>query len=190
MTIRDVRKFCHRPLGRPRPRRAHRCQRRDRRGDCPRRNDGLEAQGMLDHARQVGGPALRALTFHDRARMLKALALYLTDRKVELYEQSYDTGATLGDHKFDIDGGIGTVFVIASKGRREMPDAQVYVDGATEMLSRDSSFLGQHIAVPLTGVAVHINAYNFPVWGMLGVGTDESWPGCRPSSNPQLPVPM
>ena len=130
-------------------------------------NDGLEAQGMLDHARQVGGPALRALTFHDRARMLTALALYLTDRKVELYEQSYDTGATLGDHKFDIDGGIGTVFVIASKGRREMPDAQVYVDGATEMLSRDSSFLGQHIAVPLTGVAVHINAYNFPVWGML-----------------------
>ena len=130
-------------------------------------NHGLEVQGMLDHARRVGGPALRALTFHDRARMLKALAHYLTDRKAELYEQSYDTGATLADHKFDIDGGIGTVFVIASKGRREMPDAQVYVDGATETLSHDGSFLGQHIAVPQTGVAVHINAYNFPVWGML-----------------------
>jgi len=130
-------------------------------------NDALDVGAMLEHARDVGGPALRALTFHDRARMLKALAQHLDARKAELYELSFDTGATRKDHLFDIDGGIGTMFVFASKGRREMPDGHVHIEGATEQLSRGGSFLGQHVCTPLQGVAVHINAFNFPVWGML-----------------------
>ncbi|MDM8164742.1 phenylacetic acid degradation bifunctional protein PaaZ [Roseovarius sp.] len=128
---------------------------------------GIDTQAMLDHARTRGGPALRKLTFHDRARMLKALAQHLTEHKQALYDISYDTGATKRDHAFDIDGGIGTMFVFASKGRREMPDGHVLSDGDLEQLSRSGSFLGQHICTPLLGTAVHINAFNFPVWGML-----------------------
>ena len=127
----------------------------------------LDVQGMLDWARRVGGPALRAMTFHERAKMIKALATYLNDRKEELYAINPLTGATRQDGAIDIDGGIGTMMVIASKGRREMPDGHVYLDGAVEGLSRTGSFVGQHIAVPLRGVAVHVNAFNFPVWGML-----------------------
>jgi oxepin-CoA hydrolase/3-oxo-5,6-dehydrosuberyl-CoA semialdehyde dehydrogenase len=130
-------------------------------------NNALDVQGMLDYARQTGGPALRALTFHDRARMLKALAIELGKHKQALYDLSFATGATQSDHMIDIDGGIGTMFVFASKGRREMPDAHVYLDGEVEQLSRNGTFLGQHIATSLQGVAVHINAFNFPVWGML-----------------------
>ncbi|AHD08528.1 phenylacetic acid degradation bifunctional protein PaaZ [Phaeobacter gallaeciensis] len=130
-------------------------------------NDALDVQGMLDYARTVGGPSLRKLTFHDRARMLKALAGHLNQHKQALYDLSFDTGATQSDHMIDIDGGIGTMFVFASKGRREMPDAHVYLDGDVEQLSRNGTFLGQHICTPLQGVAVHINAFNFPVWGML-----------------------
>jgi len=127
----------------------------------------LDFQGMIDFATGTGGPALRAMTFHDRARKLKALALYLQERRDQLYRLSHMTGATLADSKIDIDGGIGTMLVFASKGRREMPDGQVYLDGPVEQLSRNGTFLGQHIATPLLGVAVHINAFNFPVWGML-----------------------
>lgn len=130
-------------------------------------NDSLDVQAMLDHARTTGGPALRRLTFHDRARMLKALATHLNSHKQSLYDLSFHTGATQSDHLIDIDGGIGTLSVYAAKGRREMPDSTVYVDGEVEQLSRDGSFLGQHIATSLQGVAVHINAFNFPVWGML-----------------------
>ncbi|UWR95301.1 phenylacetic acid degradation bifunctional protein PaaZ [Phaeobacter inhibens] len=130
-------------------------------------NDALDVQGMLDYARTVGGPSLRKLTFHDRARMLKALAGHLNQHKQALYDLSFNTGATQADHMIDIDGGIGTMFVFASKGRREMPDAHVYLDGEIEQLSRNGTFLGQHICTPLQGVAVHINAFNFPVWGML-----------------------
>ncbi|GFE64326.1 phenylacetic acid degradation bifunctional protein PaaZ [Litoreibacter roseus] len=127
----------------------------------------LDAGVLLEHAKTAGGPTLRDMTFHDRARMVKALATYLSQHKQALYDLSYHTGGTLSDHKIDIDGGISTMFVIASKGRREMPDARVYIDGDVEYLSRDGSFLGQHICTPLQGVAVHINAFNFPVWGML-----------------------
>ena len=127
----------------------------------------LDVQAMLDWARDTGGPALRAMTFHERAKMLKALALYISERKEELYALNPLTGATRCDGAVDIDGGIGTMLVIASKGRREMPDGHVYVDGGIEGLSRDGSFIGQHICLPLQGVAVHINAFNFPVWGML-----------------------
>ncbi len=130
-------------------------------------NASLDTAAMRDHARLKGGSALRGMTFHDRAKMLKALALHLNANKAALYEVSYATGATVKDHLLDVDGGIGTVFVYASKGRREMPDAQVYLDGGIEQLSKTGSFLGQHIATPLQGVAVHINAFNFPVWGML-----------------------
>ncbi len=127
----------------------------------------LDMQAMLDHARGTGGPALRAMGFHDRARLLKALAAYLDTHKEQLYALNGLTGATRRDGWVDIDGGIGTMGLFAAKGRREMPDGQVYIDGEVEQLSRKGSFLGQHIAVPLQGVAVQINAFNFPVWGML-----------------------
>ncbi len=127
----------------------------------------LDVQGMLDWARGTGGPALREMTFHQRAKMIKAVAVYLNERKEELYALNPLTGATRRDGAIDIDGGIGTMMVIASKGRREMPDGHVYVDGDAEGLSRSGAFIGQHIAVPMQGVAVHINAFNFPVWGML-----------------------
>ncbi|TWG94606.1 oxepin-CoA hydrolase/3-oxo-5,6-dehydrosuberyl-CoA semialdehyde dehydrogenase [Mesorhizobium sp. J18] len=128
---------------------------------------GLNFSTMADHARTVGGPALRKMTFHERAAMLKALAQYLNERRDALYELSYETGATKPDSMIDIDGGIGTLFVYASKGRRELPDDTILVEGALERLSRSGNFLGQHVATPLQGVAVHINAFNFPVWGML-----------------------
>lgn len=130
-------------------------------------NDALDVQAMLDHARNVGGPALRKMGFHERAKMLKALAQHLTEHKQKLYDISFATGATQGDHGFDIDGGIGTLFVYASKGRRELPDGHVLLDGDIEEFSRHGTFKGQHIYTPMQGVAVHINAYNFPVWGML-----------------------
>jgi len=130
-------------------------------------NSALDVQAMLDHAREVGGPALRAMTFHDRARMLKALGQHLNANKQALYDISFDTGATQSDHMIDIDGGIGTMFVFAAKGRREMPDDHVFLDGELEQLGRTGTFMGQHICTPLHGVAVHINAFNFPVWGML-----------------------
>ncbi|MBW4706845.1 phenylacetic acid degradation bifunctional protein PaaZ [Roseobacter sp. YSTF-M11] len=130
-------------------------------------NDALDVQAMLGFARDTGGPNLRKLTFHDRARMLKALALYLKEHRQPLYDLSFDTGATQSDHMIDVDGGIGTMLVFASKGRREMPDGHVYLDGPVEQLGRDGQFMGRHIATPLLGVAVHINAFNFPVWGML-----------------------
>ena len=128
---------------------------------------GPDARAMLEHARDVGGPNLRKLTFHERALQLKALAKLLTDLKAEFYQLSYATGATKNDSWIDIDGGISTLFVYASKGTRELPNSHVYVDGGLEALSKTGTFVGQHICVPLEGAAVHINAFNFPVWGML-----------------------
>jgi oxepin-CoA hydrolase/3-oxo-5,6-dehydrosuberyl-CoA semialdehyde dehydrogenase len=129
--------------------------------------DGLDTELMLRHAREVGGPNLRRLTFHERAGLIKALARFLGEHKDEFYALSYATGATKGDSWIDIDGGISTLFVYASKGTRELPNSQVYVDGGLESLSKSGSFVGQHLCVPLEGAAVHINAFNFPVWGML-----------------------
>ncbi|HET7816738.1 MAG TPA: phenylacetic acid degradation bifunctional protein PaaZ [Sphingomicrobium sp.] len=128
---------------------------------------GLDFARMLSHARDVGGPALRAMTFHERARMLKGLGLAIMARKEELYELNYLTGATRKDGWIDIEGGAGTLFSFSSKGRRELPDAYVLMDGGLEPLSKTGSFVGQHIYTPLQGAAVHINAFNFPVWGML-----------------------
>lgn len=130
-------------------------------------SNGLETGAMLNFARSTGGPALRALTFHQRANLIKALAQALTARKNELYALSYLTGATKADSWIDIDGGIGTLFVLASKAKRELPNETFLVDGAVEGLSKTGSFLGQHLYVPREGVACQINAFNFPVWGML-----------------------
>ncbi len=122
---------------------------------------------MLKHARHVGGPALRAMTFHQRAKILKALGDAVMARKDELYELSYDTGATRTDGWIDIEGGAGTLFAYASKGRRELPNDTVLVDGGVEGLSKRGTFVAQHILTALHGAAIHINAFNFPVWGML-----------------------
>ena len=130
-------------------------------------SEGLDFRRMVQHARSVGGPALRKMTFHERARMLKAMAMHLNERKEMFYAVSSATGATKGDHWIDIDGGIGTFFVYASKGRREFADETFHVDGPPEPLSKNGTFVGRHICVPIEGVAVHINAFNFPVWGML-----------------------
>jgi len=128
---------------------------------------GLDFGAMLDYGRRVGGPALRRLTFHRRALMLKAIAQALMDRKEEFYALSRATGATRTDSWIDIEGGIGTLFAYASKGRRELPNATFFLDGEPESLSKNGTFAGQHLCVPLEGVAVHINAFNFPCWGML-----------------------
>ncbi|QDP18921.1 phenylacetic acid degradation bifunctional protein PaaZ [Sphingomonas xanthus] len=128
---------------------------------------GIEFGAMLRYAREIGGPALRTLTFHERARIIKGLGLAIMARKEELYELNYQTGATRKDGWIDIEGGAGTLFSFSSKGRRELPDAHVLLDGPVEPLSKSGSFIGQHIYTPLQGAAVHINAFNFPVWGML-----------------------
>lgn len=130
-------------------------------------SDGLDIKAILNYARKVGGANLREMTFHQRGRMLKELAQYLMTRKDEFYPLSYQTGATKIDSWVDIEGGISTLFTYASKGRREIPDGKVWVEGNMEMLSKEGTFVGQHICVPLQGVAIHINAFNFPVWGML-----------------------
>ncbi len=130
-------------------------------------SEGLDFAALLDHARTVGGPNLRKLTFHERGDMLKALAIHLNDIKQEFYALSTQTGATRRDSWPDIDGGISTVFVFSSKGRREMPNDFVYLDGNVEQLSREGTFVGQHICTPKLGAAIHINAFNFPCWGML-----------------------
>ncbi len=128
---------------------------------------GLDFKAMTEYARRVGGPKLRAMTFHERARMLKAMALHLMEHKERFYEISAATGATRPDSWVDIEGGIGTFFAYASRGRRDFPDETFYVDGEMERLSKGGDFVGRHICVPLQGVAVHINAFNFPCWGML-----------------------
>jgi oxepin-CoA hydrolase/3-oxo-5,6-dehydrosuberyl-CoA semialdehyde dehydrogenase len=127
---------------------------------------GLDFGAMMDYARKVGGPALRKLTFYERGRMLKALAMYLLERKEQFYKISTLTGATRADSWVDIEGGIGNLFSYASL-RRQFPNERYYVDGDTAKLSKNGTFIGQHIMVPREGVAIHINAFNFPVWGML-----------------------
>ncbi|HMN06200.1 MAG TPA: phenylacetic acid degradation bifunctional protein PaaZ [Flavobacteriales bacterium] len=127
---------------------------------------GLDFAEMLRYGREVGGPPLRKMTFPERGRMLKALALYLMDRKEEFYQVSYRTGATKADSWVDIEGGIGNLFANASL-RRVMGNMPFYVDGDAVKTSKQGSFIGHHIMVPKEGVAVHINAFNFPIWGML-----------------------
>ena len=123
---------------------------------------GIDFAQMAHHAREVGGPALRAMTFHERAKMLKALAEAIMARKEELYELSAHTGATRTDGWVDIEGGAGTLFAYSSKGRRELPNDTILLDGPVEGLSKRGTFVGQHVYTSLQGVAVHINAFNFP----------------------------
>ncbi|WP_372369298.1 phenylacetic acid degradation bifunctional protein PaaZ [Candidatus Uabimicrobium sp. HlEnr_7] len=130
-------------------------------------SEGLNFAAMAEYARNIGGKHLRNMTFHERGRMLKSMALYLMERKDELYETSFATGATRRDSWIDIEGGISTFFTYASKGRRELPDEKFYVDGNMEVVSPNGTFVGHHICVPLEGLALHINAFNFPCWGML-----------------------
>jgi oxepin-CoA hydrolase/3-oxo-5,6-dehydrosuberyl-CoA semialdehyde dehydrogenase len=129
--------------------------------------DGLDLGAALDFGRRTGGPALRELTFHQRAALLKALGQHLREHREELYAVSAQTGATLGDSKFDVDGGIGVLLAYASKAKRELPNDTVVVEGDVEPLGRGGTFLGQHVLTPLRGVTVQVNAFNFPVWGPL-----------------------
>lgn len=128
---------------------------------------GFDLAAALDHGRTVGQRHLRKLTFQQRGQLLKELALFLNDRKDELYELSYATGTTKRDAMIDVDGGIGTLFTYSGVGRREFPAADHALDGDPVPLSKDGSFLAQHVLSPLRGVAIHINAFNFPVWGPL-----------------------
>jgi oxepin-CoA hydrolase/3-oxo-5,6-dehydrosuberyl-CoA semialdehyde dehydrogenase len=130
-------------------------------------SDGIDFGGALAYGRSVGGPALREMTFHQRAELAKALGQLLREHRDELYQLSYRTGATLADAKFDIDGGIGVLLSYASKAKRELPNDRVLVEGPPEQLGKQGQFLGQHLLTPLRGVAVQINAFNFPVWGPL-----------------------
>jgi oxepin-CoA hydrolase/3-oxo-5,6-dehydrosuberyl-CoA semialdehyde dehydrogenase len=128
---------------------------------------GVDLPAMVEHARRVGGPAVRELTFHERAGILKALAKHLSADKEELYALSFRTGATRRDSAVDIDGGFGTLFSYASKGTRELPNDTIVLDGPLEQLGRGGTFVGQHLYASRPGVAVQVNAFNFPVWGML-----------------------
>ena len=127
---------------------------------------GIDFSEVLNYGRTVGGHPLRKMTFQERGRMLKALALYLMERKEKYYEFSALTGATRIDSWIDIEGGIGNLFANASL-RRQFPDLPYYVDGVAAPLSKNGTFIGHHIMLPKQGVAVHINAFNFPIWGML-----------------------
>jgi len=129
-------------------------------------SQGLDFEAMMHYARTKGGPALRKMTFHERGNMLKALAFYLQERKELFYPISYKTGATRADSWIDIEGGIGNLFSYASL-RRQFPNQTFYVDGDMVSSSKGGTFVGHHIMVPKEGVAIHINAFNFPVWGML-----------------------
>jgi oxepin-CoA hydrolase/3-oxo-5,6-dehydrosuberyl-CoA semialdehyde dehydrogenase len=127
---------------------------------------GLDFGAILQYARTKGNPSLRRMTFQERGRMLRALALYLLERKDKYYAVSYQTGATRIDSWIDIEGGIGNLFSNASL-RRKLPDTPFTLDGDPISLGKQQTFMGHHLLVPKEGVAIHINAYNFPVWGML-----------------------
>ena len=128
--------------------------------------DFSDYEAMCNYARNVGGKALRKMTFFERGMMLKKLALFLTGQKSKYYKVSHLTGATKTDSWIDIDGGIGNLFAYASL-RRQLGNETFYVDGAAAKLGKNGTFIGQHVCVPKQGVAIHINAFNFPVWGML-----------------------
>ncbi|MCG7427820.1 phenylacetic acid degradation bifunctional protein PaaZ [Helcobacillus sp. ACRRO] len=129
--------------------------------------DGLDLAAVVEYARTTGRAGIQAMTFHERALALKHLALFLTDRKQGMYELAAATGATKRDNFVDIDGGIGVLFTYGSKGRREMPNSTVMIDGPFEPIAKDGSFGGEHVFTSIPGVAAQINAFNFPVWGML-----------------------
>src|SRR6201995_639011 len=128
---------------------------------------GIDLAAALDYGRSSGGPALRVLTFHQRAALLKSLGQLLREHRQELYALSARTGATLGDSRFDVDGGIGLLVRYASRARRDLTKATIPTEATSEPLGKGGTFVGQHILTPLHGVAVQINAFNYPVWGPL-----------------------
>ena len=128
---------------------------------------GIDMGAAVAHAREVGGPALRELTFTERAAILSDVVKALAEHRDELFDLSTATGATRGDSKVDIDGGTGTAHVLASTAKKQLPDARVWAEDEPSPLSRDGGFVAQHLLTPRRGVAVQVNAYNFPVWGML-----------------------
>jgi len=128
---------------------------------------GIDLEAALGYGRSTGGPALRELTFHQRAALVKSLGQLLREHRQELYALSARTGATLGDAGFDVDGGIGVLLSYASRAKRELPNDTILAEGAVEPLGKGGTFVGQHILTPLHGVAIQINAFNFPVWGPL-----------------------
>ncbi|MEQ1929879.1 MAG: phenylacetic acid degradation bifunctional protein PaaZ, partial [Parvularculaceae bacterium] len=128
---------------------------------------GLDFKAMASHARDVGGANLRKQTFQQRAAIVKALGSAIMEKKEELYALNFHTGATRKDGWIDIEGGAGTLLSMASRAKRELPDDFLFVDGPVEQISKEGTFLAQHVYTPLRGAAVHINAFNFPVWGML-----------------------
>lgn len=133
-------------------------------GSCS--SEGLDFADILDYGRRTGGPALRAMSFRQRGLMVKELALHLQDIMKKYYALSYQTGATRADSWVDIEGGIGTLFAYGSL-RRQLGDQRWFVDGEAAKLSAEGTFIGTHVMVPRQGVAIHINAFNFPIWGML-----------------------
>jgi oxepin-CoA hydrolase/3-oxo-5,6-dehydrosuberyl-CoA semialdehyde dehydrogenase len=128
---------------------------------------GVDMGAVLEHARGVGGPTLRELTFHERADLLRSLVKHLRENRPEFYALSARTGATPSDSRFDVDGGIAVLGAYAAIGATELPAESVLVEATPQQLSRGGGFVGQHMSVPLHGAAVQINAFNFPVWGML-----------------------
>ena len=130
-------------------------------------SDGIDFSRVVDFGRSVGGPALRAMTIHQRANMVKAMAMHLMSKKDDFYRISAWTGATRADSMVDIDGGIGTALSLASIARRELANETFIVEGGAEMLSKGGSFIARHLLTPKLGISVHINAFNFPCWGML-----------------------
>ncbi len=134
---------------------------------CSVSSAGIDFNDAVTFARTKGGPALRKMTFHERANMLKELAKFLMEKKEEFYRVSAWTGATRTDSWIDIEGGIGTMFTYSSLVRRELPNETFLVEDEAQRLSAQGTFIGRHILVPKEGVAVHINAFNFPCWGML-----------------------
>ena len=151
---------------------------------------GLDLAAAHEHARNVSGPALRALTFHDRAAILRAVGKLLLDDTSELYALSHRSGATRADAAIDIDGGASSLLAYSGIGRRELPNSTVWPDGDVQSLSRDGSFVARHINVSRTGVAVQINAFNFPVWGMLEKFAPRSSPASRRSPSRPRPRPI
>ena len=129
--------------------------------------EGIDMGAAVRHAREVGGPALREMTFVERASVLGDVVKAMGEHRDELFELSTATGATRADSKVDIDGGTGTTHVLASTARKTLPDAKVWPEGDPIPLSRDGGFVAQHVLTPRRGVAVQVNAYNFPVWGFL-----------------------
>ncbi|MGO1844718.1 MAG: aldehyde dehydrogenase family protein, partial [Corynebacterium casei] len=129
--------------------------------------EGLDIAAAVNYARDIGRKNLQELTIHERSLKVKELAMYLQEHRDELNALAHKTGANKRDNFVDVDGGISTMFTISSKGRREMPNSHVVTDGEPEVFSKDGSFIGRHIYTTIPGIAVQINAFNFPIWGML-----------------------